>query len=105
MEVVSKATNVTTMAGCVACHRKKEGPTGCETCHESQSSLLSSLRPRSTELLQAGSLPHPRSMSDGVAIPSIATALALATLEHLIDLDLQPSFLPPAGHWIAGCSS
>ncbi len=41
MEVVSKATNVTTMAGCVACHRKKEAPTGCETCHESQSSLLS----------------------------------------------------------------
>jgi Cytochrome c7 and related cytochrome c len=41
MEVMSRTTNVTTMAGCVACHRKKEAPTGCETCHESQSSLLS----------------------------------------------------------------
>jgi hypothetical protein len=41
MEVISRTTNVTTMAGCVACHRKKEAPTGCETCHESQSSLLS----------------------------------------------------------------
>jgi hypothetical protein len=40
MEVIIKATNVTTMAGCVACHRQKEAPTGCETCHESQSSLL-----------------------------------------------------------------
>jgi hypothetical protein len=41
MEVISRTTNVTTMAGCVACHRQKEAPTGCETCHESQSSLLS----------------------------------------------------------------
>jgi hypothetical protein len=41
MEVMSRTTNVTTMAGCVACHRKREAPTGCETCHESQSSLLS----------------------------------------------------------------
>lgn len=41
MEVMSRNTNVTTMAGCVACHRKKEAPTGCETCHQSQSSLLS----------------------------------------------------------------
>jgi hypothetical protein len=41
MEVMSRTTNVTTMAGCVACHRKKEAPTGCETCHQSQSSLLS----------------------------------------------------------------
>jgi Cytochrome c7 and related cytochrome c len=41
MEVISGSTNVTTMAGCVACHRKKEAPTGCETCHESQSSLMS----------------------------------------------------------------
>ncbi len=40
MEVMNRTTNVTTMAGCVACHRKKEAPTGCETCHESQSSLL-----------------------------------------------------------------
>lgn len=41
MEVITKTTNVTTMAGCVACHRRKEAATGCETCHESQSSLLS----------------------------------------------------------------
>jgi hypothetical protein len=40
MDVIAKVTNVTTMAGCVGCHRQKEAPTGCETCHESQSSLL-----------------------------------------------------------------
>jgi hypothetical protein len=40
MEVITKTTNVTTMAGCVACHRRKDAPTGCETCHESQSSFL-----------------------------------------------------------------
>ena len=40
MEVMSKTTNVTTMAGCVACHKQKEAPTGCETCHQSQSSFL-----------------------------------------------------------------
>lgn len=40
MEVISRTTNVATMAGCVACHRKKDAPTGCETCHQSQSSLL-----------------------------------------------------------------
>jgi hypothetical protein len=40
MDVTAKVTNVTTMAGCVGCHRQKEAPTGCETCHESQSSLL-----------------------------------------------------------------
>jgi hypothetical protein len=41
MDVITKTTNVTTMAGCVACHRRKDAATGCETCHESQSSLLS----------------------------------------------------------------
>jgi hypothetical protein len=40
MDVTAKVTNVTTMAGCVGCHRQKEAPTGCETCHESQSSQL-----------------------------------------------------------------
>jgi hypothetical protein len=40
MEVMSRTTNVTTMAGCVACHKQKQAPTGCETCHESQSSFL-----------------------------------------------------------------
>jgi hypothetical protein len=51
MEVISKTTNVTTMAGCVACHRKKEAPTGCETCHQSQSSLLT--RPAASGLKYA----------------------------------------------------
>ncbi len=41
MEVMSRTNNVTTMAGCVSCHKQKEAPTGCETCHESQSSFLS----------------------------------------------------------------
>jgi len=41
MDVTAKVTNVTAMAGCVGCHRQKEAATGCETCHESQSSLLS----------------------------------------------------------------
>jgi hypothetical protein len=41
MEVITQTRNVTTMAGCVACHRQKEAPTGCETCHQSQSSFLS----------------------------------------------------------------
>ena len=40
MEVITKVKNVTSMAGCVACHRQKEAPTGCETCHQSQSSFL-----------------------------------------------------------------
>lgn len=62
MEVITRTTNVTTMAGCVACHRKKEAPTGCETCHESQSSLLSrpSVPNQSTEPLPVGSLRHPQ---------------------------------------------
>jgi hypothetical protein len=40
MDVIARVTNVTTMAGCVGCHRQKEAATGCETCHESQSSWL-----------------------------------------------------------------
>ncbi len=38
MDVISKATNVTTMGGCVECHRDKQASTGCKACHESQSS-------------------------------------------------------------------
>jgi hypothetical protein len=37
MEVVRKVTGVTTMGGCVQCHRQHEANTGCQTCHESQS--------------------------------------------------------------------
>jgi hypothetical protein len=33
MEVMTKATNVTTMAGCVECHRKNDASTGCKYCH------------------------------------------------------------------------
>ena len=33
MDVVTKASNVTTMAGCVACHRKNDVSTGCKYCH------------------------------------------------------------------------
>ena len=40
MEVMPKVTNVTTMGGCVDCHKQNEAPTGCVTCHEGQSSRL-----------------------------------------------------------------
>src|SRR6266849_7618740 len=33
MEILSAATNVTTMAGCVECHRKNDASTGCQFCH------------------------------------------------------------------------
>jgi len=33
MEVMTAITNVTTMAGCVDCHRKNEASTGCQYCH------------------------------------------------------------------------
>ncbi len=33
MEVLTPATNVTTMAGCVDCHRKNDASTGCQYCH------------------------------------------------------------------------
>lgn len=33
MEVLKSATNVTTMAGCVDCHRKNNASTGCQYCH------------------------------------------------------------------------
>jgi hypothetical protein len=40
MDIMTKATNVTTMGGCVECHRQKQAATGCKLCHESQSSQL-----------------------------------------------------------------
>jgi hypothetical protein len=33
-EVMLRETNVTTMGGCVNCHEKNGGPTGCLACHE-----------------------------------------------------------------------
>jgi hypothetical protein len=33
MEIVTAATNVTTMSGCVECHRKENAGTGCQYCH------------------------------------------------------------------------
>jgi Cytochrome c7 and related cytochrome c/Class III cytochrome C family len=33
MEVLTATTNVTTMAGCVECHRQKNAGTGCQYCH------------------------------------------------------------------------
>jgi hypothetical protein len=38
MDIMSKAIDVTTMGGCVGCHREKQATTGCKACHESQSS-------------------------------------------------------------------
>ena len=33
MQIMTKATNVTTMAGCIDCHRKNDASTGCRFCH------------------------------------------------------------------------
>lgn len=33
MDVMARVTEVTTMAGCVACHRKNNASTGCKYCH------------------------------------------------------------------------
>jgi hypothetical protein len=33
MEVMAKVSNVTTMAGCIECHRKNDASTGCRYCH------------------------------------------------------------------------
>jgi len=41
METIRKVTDVTTMAGCVACHTAKDAPTGCLVCHDLQSARLS----------------------------------------------------------------
>ena len=34
METIAEATNVTTMEGCVSCHRENNAGTGCGFCHE-----------------------------------------------------------------------
>ena len=34
MDTIAKVTNVTTMAGCVDCHREHSAATGCGFCHE-----------------------------------------------------------------------
>src|SRR6516225_2957423 len=34
MDVMENRTNVTTMAGCLDCHRQTKAGTGCEFCHE-----------------------------------------------------------------------
>ena len=34
MDMMAKATNVTTMDGCVECHRSNNASTGCGYCHE-----------------------------------------------------------------------
>jgi hypothetical protein len=33
IEVMTKVSNVTTMAGCIDCHRKNDASTGCQYCH------------------------------------------------------------------------
>jgi hypothetical protein len=33
METVSAAMNITTMAGCVDCHKRNDASTGCQFCH------------------------------------------------------------------------
>jgi class III cytochrome C family protein/cytochrome c7-like protein len=33
MEVMAKAVDATSMAGCIACHRKNDVSTGCRFCH------------------------------------------------------------------------
>jgi hypothetical protein len=33
MDVMEKVSNVTTMEGCVECHRKNDASTGCQYCH------------------------------------------------------------------------
>ena len=34
IEVMTRLATVTTMGGCVACHQRNNGPTGCLSCHE-----------------------------------------------------------------------
>ena len=37
---ILRATNVTTMDGCVQCHEKKDASTGCVSCHEGRGARL-----------------------------------------------------------------
>jgi hypothetical protein len=34
MDAIAKVTSVTTMGGCVECHRNNNAGTGCGFCHE-----------------------------------------------------------------------
>ena len=43
MDAVRKVTNVTSMAGCVACHTAKSAPTGCLVCHDLPNAGLSGI--------------------------------------------------------------
>jgi hypothetical protein len=36
LDVMMKLTNVTSMEGCISCHREKKAGTGCEFCHEAR---------------------------------------------------------------------
>jgi hypothetical protein len=37
MDKMKLATNVTTMQGCVDCHKQRDAPVGCASCHENTS--------------------------------------------------------------------
>jgi hypothetical protein len=37
MDTMKLATNVTTMQGCVDCHKERDAPVGCASCHENTS--------------------------------------------------------------------
>ena len=34
MERTAQVSDVTTMRGCVACHKQRQAPTGCNVCHD-----------------------------------------------------------------------
>ena len=36
LDVMTRLTNVTSMEGCITCHREKKAGTGCEFCHEAR---------------------------------------------------------------------
>ena len=36
LDVMTKLTNVTSMEGCIGCHRERKAGTGCEFCHEAR---------------------------------------------------------------------
>ena len=40
MDITTKVTNMTTMSGCVECHKQNNGSRGCAICHEALSSKI-----------------------------------------------------------------
>ena len=36
LDVMTRLTNVTSMEGCITCHRERKAGTGCEFCHEAR---------------------------------------------------------------------